>query len=395
MALIVVLVTAASAASKEKTLYNFDCNTGMCGPLGALVFDASGNLYGTTGGTIFEVTPDRGAATGWTLSVLHWFTLKEGQGIFAGVVFDASGNLYGTAVGGGVYDEGAIFELSPGSDGWTENTLYSFCSQGGYCTDGQHPFPGVIVDKTGVVYGVTRDGGYNGVGGVAFKLTPGSDGWAERVIHTFGRKSGDGGDPYFAPAFGKAGHLFGSTWGGGDPVCDCGVVFELAPVVGGWHERVLYTFKGEYHEGNPYGGLVVDTAGDLYGTTTYGGSHNQGTVFKLSPSSYGHWNKTTLYDFPNIQDGGYPLGTLAIDRHGALYGIAGGGGGCGGTCGLIYKLAPQAHGKWKYTVLHKFNGSDGMWPQGGVVLDKQQKHLYGTTQHGGANSGGVVFEITP
>jgi len=324
--LVLSLATIASA-SRERTLYNFQCSTGMCEPHGILIFDSSGNLYGTTGGTVFELSPDHAAATGWTLSVLHWFTLKEGQGIFAGVTLDTTGNLYGTAVAGGAYDVGTVFELSPDSSGWTEDTLYNFCSQGGYCADGEDPFPGVVVDRKGVLYGLTRDGGYNGVGGVAFDLIPSSGGWQEHVIQTFGRKPGGGGDPYFAPVFGAAGHLYGTTWGGGDPVCDCGVVFELSPQAGGWRERVLYTFKGKYHEGNPYGGLAVDAAGDLYGTTTYGGPHSQGTVFRLTPGSNGRWKETALCDFPNIQNGGYPLGTLAIDKRGALYGIAGGAGG--------------------------------------------------------------------
>lgn len=393
VALMLSLVTATWAASKETTLHSFNCDTEGCGPFGALVLDATGNLYGTTGGTVFKLARPATPGRLWTLSVLHWFTLKEGEGLFAGVVFDTMGDLYGTAVDGGTHDVGTVFELSPGSDGWTETTLYNFCSEGGgYCTDGEHPFAGVVVDRQGNVYGLTRDAGpYNG--GVAFELTQGSGGWTETVLYGFGAKSDDGGGPYFAPVFdGAEKHLYGTTEFG--PTGRFGTVFQLRPTSGGWKERVLHSFRGG--DGSlPYGGLVLDAARNLYGTTSQGGPHNQGTVFKLSPGAHGHWKETLVYDFPNIQQGGYPLGTLAIDKQGTLYGIAGGGGGCGGTCGLIYQLAPQAHGKWKYAVLHKFNGSDGMWPQGGLVLDKQQKHLYGTTKYGGAYDAGVVFEVTP
>jgi uncharacterized repeat protein (TIGR03803 family) len=164
---------------------------------------------------------------------------------------------------------------------------------------------------------------------------------------------------------------------------------------------VLHSFQGQSKgDGSlPYGDLVLDHAGNLYGTTTEGGPTGQGTVFKLSPAAHGQWKETILYAFPNIQNGGYPQGTLAIDKGGALYGIAGGGNNCDGVaCGLIYKLAPQPRGKWKYSVVHKFNGPDGMWPQGGVILDKEEKHLYGTTEYGGAdytgaNGYGVVFQI--
>jgi uncharacterized repeat protein (TIGR03803 family) len=133
MALLLSLALPASAAPTERVLYDFNCNTGMCEPYGILIFDSSGNLYGTTGGTVFKLTPDLVPATRWMLSVLHSFTQKEGQGLVAGVVFDSQGNLYGTGVNGGAYDEGVVFELSPSTDGWSENTLYNFCPRGGMC----------------------------------------------------------------------------------------------------------------------------------------------------------------------------------------------------------------------------------------------------------------------
>jgi len=255
------------------------------------------------------------------------------------------------------------------------------------------------MDRKGDLYGVTRFGGHQGTCGVAFELTSNSSGWSESVIHTFANgNSNDACQAYFAPVFDKTEqHLFGTgEYGGPD---DLGAVFEISRTTGGaWKERVLHSFQGQSKGDGalPYGGLVFDHAGNLYGTTTEGGPTGQGTVFKLAPAAHGRWKETILYDFPDCSIGCYPQGTLAIDKSGALYGIAGGGNDCDGVaCGLIFKLAPHPGGKWKYGVLYKFTGSDGEWPQGGVILDKQQKHLYGATEYGGAYGYGVVFEITP
>ncbi len=386
----------ATAAPKEKVLHSFGCAPDACAPQATVVLDGHGHLYGTTSGggsagagAVYQLTlrPEV-----WSENIIYSFTEPDGCSPYAPLTL-RSGELYGTTLCGGAHDAGVVFELTPDSGGWTATVLYSFCSQG-YCTDGEDPWAGVVMDAAGNLYGVTREGGpYNG--GVAFELTPSSGGWAETVIHGFGENPKDGGQPYFAPIFDKSGNLYGTTKFGGTQ--QWGTVFELSPSSdGSWAEQVLLRFKGNKHDGiNPYGGLVFDAAGHLYGTTTGGGAHGQGTIFKLTRGTRGRWKETVLYSFPNIQDGAYPQGTLAIDKGGALYGIAGGGGGCGGTCGLIYKLAPQAHGKWKYSVVYKFNGTDGMWPQGGVILDKAEKHLYGTTEYGGDYGYGVVFEITP
>jgi uncharacterized repeat protein (TIGR03803 family) len=330
--------------------------------------------------------------------VIYSFTGSGGGNPYAPLTVD-NGSLYGAAKDGGTYDYGTAFELSLGSNGWTESTLYSFCPGGGYCPDGQDPWAGLVMDRKGDLYGVTRFGGHQGTCGVAFELTSNSSGWSESVIHTFANgNSNDACQAYFAPVFDKTEqHLFGTgEYGGPD---DLGAVFEISRTTGGgWKERVLHSFQGQSKGDGalPYGGLVFDRAGNLYGTTTEGGPTGQGTVFKLTPAAHGRWKETILYDFPDCSIGCYPQGTLAIDKSGALYGIGGGGNDCDGVaCGLIFKLAPQTGGKWKYGVLYKFTGPDGEWPQGGVILDKQQKHLYGATEYGGAYGYGVVFEITP
>ncbi len=396
------LTVFATATPKEKVLHSFNCDNGArdaCVPQAALVLDRQGRLYGTTSGggeaghgAVYQLTE---TASRWREGVIYSFNGTGGYSPYAPLIVGSAGNLYGTAASGGTYDDGTAFELSPGSNGWTIDVLHSF-DLTYHGSDGSSPWAGLVMGETGSLYGATREGGIYG-GGVAFELAPDSNGWAEKILYSFCANSncGDGSEVYFALIFDKAGNLYGTTKFGGTQ--QWGTVFELSPTsAGSWKERVLLRFRGNKHDGIiPYGGLVFDAAWHLYGTTTGGGAHGQGTVFKLTRAAHGHWKETVLYSFPNIEDGGYPQGTLAIDKSGALYGIAGGGGGCGGTCGLIYKLAPQAHGKWKYNVVYKFNGTDGMWPQGGVILDKAKKHLYGTTEYGGAYGYGVVFEITP
>ncbi|HXR38675.1 MAG TPA: choice-of-anchor tandem repeat GloVer-containing protein [Terracidiphilus sp.] len=393
------LAVRASAAPKEKVLHSFSCTPDACVPQATVVLDRNGHLYGTTSGggtggagTVYEVALGSHSSTE---TVIYSFTGSGGYTPYAPLIVDPAGNLFGTATSGGTHDDGTAFELSPGSNGWTIDVLHSF-DLTYHGSDGSSPWAGLVMDETGNLYGLTREGGIYG-GGIAFELTPGSNGWTETILYSFCAKFGefcyDGSEPYFAPVLDDSGNVYGTTWAGGSD--NLGTVFEISPVAGGgWKERVLHSFGG-IDGAQPYGGLVFDAAGNLYGTTQ-GGPTGQGTVFKLTPGPHGRWRQTILYTFPHIQDGVYPQGTMARDKAGALYGIAGGGNDCGGVaCGVVYKLAPQTHGKWKYSVLYKFNGPDGIWPQGGVILDKQERHLYGATESGGAYGYGVVFEITP
>lgn len=165
---------------------------------------------------------------------------------------------------------------------------------------------------------------------------------------------------------------------------------------GTWTYHVLHRFANFKTDGQlPDGGLVVDASGNAYGVTAYGGIHGNGTVFEFTRSSEGHWKQTVLYDFPNCADGCLPGTTMVFDRAGNLYGTASGGvAECGGyTCGVVLKLTRVTGGKWKYGVLHKFNGPDGGFPYG-VILDGKG-NLYGTTQAFGKYNAGVAFEITP
>ena len=253
--------------------------------------------------------------------------------------------MYG-AIGDGKYGAGAISELMHGAGGWKLKTLYSFCNPQS-CPDGDGPVAPLNSDAAGNLYGTMLYGG-NGppqcpglLGcGVAFQVTPNSDGtWKYHVLHRFAAFAGD----------------------------------------------------GQY----PDAGLVVDRSGTAYGVTAYGGVHGNGRVFKLTPASDGQWKQTVLCDFSSCANGCFPGTTLVFDKAGNLYGAGSGGlGDCQGyACGLVFKLTPQSGGKWKYSVIHEFTGTDGGFPNG-VIIDGRG-NLYGTTQAFGADGYGVAFEITP
>jgi uncharacterized repeat protein (TIGR03803 family) len=320
----------------ETVLYLF-CSRTNCTdgaePYGAMVRDGAGNLYGTTyaggannsSGTVFKLAPDG------TETVLHNFCSKsacsDGYGPVGDVIRDSSGNLYGTTYIGGAYNGGAVFKLAP--DG-TETVLHSFCSLAN-CADGHEPYGGVVRDSAGNLYGTTYMGGADN-GGVIFKLAP--DG-TETVLHSFCSlaKCADGASPQDSMILdGSTGNLYGTTLfgGSGGLTCDagasCGVVFEISP---NGAETVLHSFDNP-DGGNPTGSLFEDRAGNLYGTTFSGGKNNNGVVFKLSPDG----TETVLHFFGGSGDGKYPRGGVISDN-GSLYGttLTGGSGG-----GIVFRL---------------------------------------------------------
>jgi uncharacterized repeat protein (TIGR03803 family) len=296
-----------------------------------------------------------GGAAASKYKVLHRFRGPgDGQGPYGGLILDEAGNLYGTTVGGGT-GYGTVFKLTPNSDGsWTESVLYSFT--GG--EDGDGPIAGLILDEAGNLYGTTQVGG-------------------------------NGCDSY-----------------------GCGVVFKLTPNSdGSWTESVLYKFTGGEDGYNIFAGLILDHAGNLYGTAVNGGiGGGGGVVFKLTPQSDGSWTESVLYNFcsiTNCADGEYPYADLIFDAAGNLYGATVGGGvlrDCNngyGYCGVAFRLTPNADGSWKEKVLHKFTGGkDGGRPYVGLIFD-QAGNLYGTTAGGGnvncdsPYGCGTVFKLSP
>jgi uncharacterized repeat protein (TIGR03803 family) len=399
--------THAFAASKVKVLYSFkDNGTDGRAPIASLIFDAAGNLYGTTGaggatnkGTVFELK--HGA---WAETVLHSFTGEpDGWGPSAGLIFDAAGNLYGTTAAGGANNMGTVFELTPVVGGtWTETVLYNFCPDR-QCADGDSPRAGLIFDGAGNMYGTTFGGGaYNG--GTIFQLVPGVNGtWTEVVLYSFDRIIGDGIDPSAGVIFDSSGNLYGTTsLYGHKPCCDAGTAFELTPGVGGWTETLLYSFRlDDYNSGDePYAGLIFDASGNLYGTTSMGGAYRKpcggagcGTVFQLTPRVGGGWKQTELHSFGKDKDGEAPQACVVRDSAGNLYGTTLDGGAYG--YGTVFRLVPGTNGKWTEKVLHSFaKGMGGASPYAGLIFDADG-NLYGTTSQGGANNSGTVFEITP
>jgi len=400
--LILVLAPDACAKPKFKVLH-----TVSGGMFSSLTLDANGNLYGVTNaggayndGTIFELK--RRPNGKWSEIVVHSFNDDDGLFPNGGMIFDRAGNLYGTTKEGGATYAGTVFELTPGRDslGWTYRILYNFCPEGQLsgCPHGGRPQAGVVIDRRGDIYG-TAEGGSNG-GGVAYELTPGgSVPWSYSVLHDFGppNRGGDGSGPTCPLTLDESANLYGTTGSGG--AYNAGTVFELGNTLGGWDENLLYSFcSGGFpcRDGaGPFYGLAFDSAGNFYGTTPGGGANNCsgagcGAVFRLKPDGNGGWRENVLYSFRPGESGSYADSPVIFDRSGALYGTTAvaGIGGCGGYgCGVIYKLTPGAPGKWKYTVLHKFNGADGANPGGGLTLDSKG-HLYGTAYS-------TVFEITP
>ena len=401
------------AAAKEKILLNFNGTDGG-GSEAGLIFDQAGNLYGTAGGggsygdgTVFELSP--GGNGQWTVTVLHSFddNGSDGSQPLAPVVFDKSGNLYGTTSLGGIFGGfgwGTVFELSPGANGqWTETVLHSFNDNG---LDGAAPYAGVVLDAAGNLYGATVSGG-NATAcgdegcGTIYELTPGANGqWTEKILYNFNGK--DGANPYAALIFDNSGNLYGTTvnaaFGDGR-----GTVFELTPGSDGkWTHRVLYTF-GSYPDGRgPFAGVVFGAKGTLFTSTSGGGANEYGAVVELMRGSHGKWKDKVLHSFNNNGvDGTFPTATPILDHAGNLYGTTfmGGSAGCTGQfgrCGIVFKLRPGAKSKWTETGLHRFlpNGVDGLGPHDSLVFD-QKGNLYGTTEAGGMYDAGEIFEIVP
>jgi len=261
--------------------------------------------------------------------------------------------------------------------------------------DGADPIYGsVVFDNDGNLYDTASAGGTAGRG-VVFELVRSNGGWTEQVLYNF-QGGSDGWQPVGGMVFDSAGNLYGTTIAGG--TLDCGTIFELSPNGSGWTHKVLYSFLCGSDGNGPIATPILDQYGNLYGSTFYGGAGNGGVVWELSPESNGNWSFTALYELAQGPRGGRgPYSSLAMDSSGNLYGTTHLDGTYG--AGNIFKLTRQ-NGFWTYTSLHDFTGGlDGQWPYG-PLLDSQG-NLYGTTYAGGTNvcdpsqNCGVIWEITP
>ena len=413
IAMTLTLASAAWAQSTYKILHAFT-NPADGQQLLNLVLDAAGDLYGTTYtggaygyGTVFKLTPNPNGA--WIETVIHSFSGPDGYWPQGNLVFDAAGNLYGATQYGGdpgitcewgySYGCGTVFKIAQNPDrSWTESVLAAFEGGNGSSTDGWDLLGGLAFDTAGNLYGTTASGGSlrDGYGyGTVFELTPMSDGsWTRSTIHVF--DATDGWYPWgTTPIMDAAGDLYGTTSYGGAAGCatgqGCGVVWEMMPNPdGSWAEKVLHKFQSTGNEGaNPSCWLVLDAAGNLYGTTFYGGAFGYGNVFELMPSPSGAWTEKVLHQFAGGKDGANPFAGLTFDAVGNLYGTATAGGTHG--YGVVFELSPKSGG-WSERILHAFQG-EGQSPYPGVILDSAG-NLYGSTWAGNGN-GGIVFEITP
>jgi hypothetical protein len=388
---VITLIAAATQASaqQESVLYNFS----SAGPQAGVIFDALGNLYGTDASQgVYELTPQ--ADGSWTQKTIY-NNFGANADIGGDLIFDSAGNLYGVSLSGASND-GFVFELKPSSGGsWTEETLYTFPQSG---VHGNIAFAGVIFDNSGNLYGTTFYGGaYGGrrifaAGGTVFELIPQpGGGWTEKLLHSFGNGT-DGSNPYGGLILDSAGNLYGTTTQGGGPNAQ-GTVFELIRQSNGqWKEKILHNFGSQPYDGlAPYSKLVFDSAGNLYGTTTGGGTDSNGTVFELIPQTDGHWKEKVLLNFAG-SNGADPQSALIFDSAGDLYGATFSGGLYGG--GFLYELIPSSNGTWQQSAVHDFgNGTDGTGSLGNLRFDASG-NLFGITQGGGTTGQGTVWKIT-
>jgi uncharacterized repeat protein (TIGR03803 family) len=401
-ALLLPLALQAHAASDVSVLHIFSGNKDGAYPDSNLTADAAGNFYGTTqiggvfgAGTVFELSP---AADGkWSFTLLYAFTGgTDGGNPLGNLVFDAAGNAYSTVSSGGANGFGAVFELTPPAHpnrgkAWTEKVLYSF--QAG--SDGALPFGNVVFDAAGNIFGTTSIGGHSHVGcyagcGTVYELSPNGDGtWKETVLHRLLDAFGDGAEPRAGLVMDAAGNLYGTTYeGGNNEVCNglgCGSVFELSPPASGkrWSFKTLVDFNA-IDGALVRGGVTLDASGVIYGTTIYGGAFNAGTIFSITPAPgqrAGHRKFQTIYNFDGI-NGLQPSGNIAIDNAGNIYGATYQGG--ENDWGSIFQLVPGDSG-WTENVLYNFiisGTGTGASPLGGVIIDPSG-NLYLTTNQGG------------
>jgi uncharacterized repeat protein (TIGR03803 family) len=379
----VVLMSAAIPSAQAQTftvLYTFTDTTQGWQPDAAPILDVAGNLYGTTQyggtaggfGTVFKLD------TKGNEEVLYSFAGEpDGEDPVAGLLRDRSGNLYGTTIYGGTAGGyGTAFELTPSGK---LILLHSFASN----PDGADPYSNLVGDPNGNGYGTTRYGGAAGGYGTIFKVGAGR---AETVLYSFAGTP-DGEDPQASLVRDSAGNLYGTTIYGGT-AGGYGTVFKLDKA---GKLTLLHSFAGTPDGENPYAGLVADSAGNGYGTTKYGGTAGgYGTVFKIDRTG----KFSLLHSFAGTPDGENPLAGVVLDPAGNIYGTTYYGGSFG--YGTVFEIDTAG----KFTVLHSFNNApDGANPMGGLTRDAAGT-LYGTTSDGGDLSCGfsgcgTVFEVTP
>lgn len=357
--------------------------------------DAAGDLYGTSvlggdfgGGTVWELSP---VAGGWVHKVIYSFTgSADGGEPYKGVTLDAAGNLYGTAVtgGSGICEGGCgvVYKLTKSGDAWTQTVIHAFAGT----DDGSGPGARVTLDAEGNVYGMAPTGGSFGLGTI-YQLHPMKNGgYSFRVLHAF-----TGGDDGSTGSAGRMilrnGRLYGAATTGG--AHGSGIIFELRRSGAGglWTLQPLYSFLGAPDGSFPYGALLFDDSGHIYGTTYYGGANGIGAVYQLTRNSDASWSEQVLYSFRTGRDGNSSISNLVADSSGSLFGTTSEGGLGSGT---IFKLMPNGN-NWTESLPHLFAGPpDGSFPYTGMT-GAGGNVFYGATVHGGTAGEGSLYKFTP
>jgi uncharacterized repeat protein (TIGR03803 family) len=380
---LVLLLVPSSSAQTFTLLYPFNSSGTLSDggwPEAGVTRDAAGNLYGTTFfgglgtgcdiyyagcGTVFKIDTS-GAET-----VVHVFSgAGDGWNPTARLLLDSGGNLYGTTGYGGAYGHGTVFKIDTAGN---ETIIHSFVAG----KDGARPNAGLVEDTSGNLYGTTQYGGQGCFGqgcGTVFRV---SSSGVETVLYRFSDVP-DGASPLGGVALDSAGNICGTTWLGGTD--SYGTVFALDAA---GNEKVLHSFSGGSDGANPLAAPVLDAAGNLYGTTSSGGTYF-GTVYMVGKAG----NESVLYRFTGGLDGAYPYSHLLVDASGNLYGNSSQGGVSG--AGTVFELTGSS-----LNVLYGFLGAnDGANPVGGLIMDSAG-NLYGTTVQAGTYGWGTAFEIQP
>ncbi len=348
-----------------------------------------------------------------TTEVIYSFAGDEdGEYADTDVAIDGAGNLYGSTVLGGDFGSGTVWQLAPSGTSWMHTVLYSFTSG----TDGGEPYKGVTVDAQGNlygihaftggddgsgpgarvavdpqgnVYGMTPTGGAFGLGTI-YQLHPRANGnYTFKVIHTFTGGT-DGSSGSAGKMILRNGYFYGAATTGG--AFGSGTVFELTPTpTGEWDFRTLYSFRGQPDGVFPYGALLFDRSGNIFGTTYYGGVNGLGAVYQLAPRPTGEWRERVLYSFAGGGDGNSPISQMNFDSVGNLYGTTSEGGLGSGT---IFKLTRGQDGSWVESLPHLFQGPpDAAFPYSG--MSNRGGSFYGATTHGGDDDEGAIYKFTP
>jgi uncharacterized repeat protein (TIGR03803 family) len=402
-----MLVSVGAAAQTFSVIHTFTDGPDGAYPYAGLVVDRNGNLYGTANqggnntefcnppgdgcGTVFVLSHLNGS---WKLQPLYAFLggPKDGQGPYGRVAIGTDGSLYGTTIDGGnpncLSGCGTVFNLKAPAAcptpqcPWTETVLYFF--QGN--TDGFYPTGDLAFDPAGNIYGTTVQGGSVGPGTV-YELKPANGSWSENIVYNFTGQN-DGGNPYSGVILDAAGNIYSTTLSGG--INEGGATLELTRDGSAWNETTLHDFYPSTEGIFAQPGLILEKSGSLIGATMADGPHNGGTAYELTPAQ-GSWTLSTLFAFTGESVPG-PWAALTQDADGNLYGTTQGDP-SSDDWGTVFRLTKSGSG-WRETVLHRFTGgNDGGVPYSTVVFDSSG-NLYGTTNLGGANGFGVVFEIT-